>query len=82
MDEDSLGPQLAEFRCNPRQVDKAKRIVRQILAGAPELQADVMHHVPFIPHNDVPLNWALGFDPNEQLVLTVRLRTRQVELIG
>ena len=81
MDSEDRGPELASLHVHPRQVDKAKRILREILSEDPELSDTVLNHVPFVPDHAVPLNWALGKDPAEQLVLTIRLKTRQVELI-
>jgi hypothetical protein len=75
------GPQLAEWHVHPRQHDKAKRILRQILSEAPALRDDAIHHVPMFEDKACPLGWLLGFDPEENLVLTIRLRTRQVELL-
>ena len=80
MDDTDRGPELAEFRVNPRHVDKAKRVLREILKDAKEL-CDNTLHLPFRPDNGIPLNWLCGYDPDGNLVLTVRLKTREVELI-
>lgn len=81
MEGEDRGPPLAEWHVHPRQHDKAKRVIRQILRDAPALRDDAINHVPFLDDKACPLGWILGYDDAENLVLTIRMRTRQVELL-